>query len=95
MNTMTLLWVLFAGTTVIALGLLLYRGLLTRYEEDQLFLNDNILDGEHQRQNDLVRRVNRVQPFITVIGGAACLLLVGIVSGYTWIAWQALNNPPR
>lgn len=91
MQTMTLLWIVWAGITAIALSLLLYRSMLTRYEEDQLFLNDNILSEEHHRQEDLVLRIHRVQPFLNAAGGVAGLMLVGLVGTLTWQAWLTMH----
>ena len=77
------LLVVWASLTAIFVGLLTYRGQLTRYEEEQLFLAGHDPDGE-QRQNDIVRRIRQVQPFVTVLGGAAALVTVGIVG--IWVA---------
>ncbi len=45
------------------LALLAYRGQLTRYEEDQLFLNETE-SNEQREQSEIVRKVNRLQPFV-------------------------------
>ena len=47
MSPMIILWIVWAGVLAILLILLAYRGTLTRYEEDQLFLDDA---GNHQKQ---------------------------------------------
>ena len=78
-----MLLVVWALLTALFVGLLTYRGQLTRYEDEQLFLTDNNPD-EQRRQTEIVRRVRQVQPFVTVLGGAAGLVTVGIVG--IWVA---------
>jgi len=53
MSFMPVLWIVWAGVTAILLALLAYRGTLTRYEEDQLFLDDS---GNHQAQETTCNR---------------------------------------
>jgi hypothetical protein len=85
------LWIVWAGITSIAGGLLLYRAMLTRYEEDQLFLDDAILSQERERQEKLQQRLAQVQPFLRVVGGAAALMFVGLIGSITWQAYEALR----
>jgi len=88
---MHILLIVWAGVTAVAGGLLLYRGMLTRYEEDQLFLDDAILSGEHERQNKLQQRLIQIQPYLRVAGGAAALMFVALIGSLTWQAYQALR----
>ncbi len=73
------------------LGLLLYRGQLTRYEDEQLFLNEEIQHEAAQQQSDLVRRVKRLEPLVRIFGGAAGLVTASIVGMYVFDAWQHLQ----
>lgn len=75
------------------LALLVYRGQLTRYEDDRLFLNDEQSHAaEHaERHTQLVRKIHRIQPLVTVLGGAAALVTVSVVSIYVWDAWQRIQ----
>jgi hypothetical protein len=84
---MFIVWAVFAAAFVI---LMIYRGNLSRYEEDSIYLSDA---SEHERaaQSDIIRKVNRIQPLVRVFGGAAALLTVSIVSMYVWDAWQKLQ----
>jgi hypothetical protein len=82
--TMLIVW----GVIMVSfLALLAYRGQITRYEEDQLFLNDNN-SHEHQEQDEIVRKVNRLQPFIRTVGGAVGLVSVSIVGMFFYDMWQ-------
>jgi hypothetical protein len=47
MSVIPLMWTLWAGLTTLLLVLLLYRSNLTRYEEDQIFLDES---SEHQNR---------------------------------------------
>ena len=74
------------------LALLVYRGQLTRYEDDQLFLDDNI-STSHERnlQRSIVRKVTRIEPVVRVLGGAAGLITVCAVGIYVWNAYQLIR----
>jgi hypothetical protein len=78
--TLLVVWAIF---TALFVGLLTYRGQLTRYEDEQLFLAEHNPDGPRQ-QSEIVRRVNQVQPFVKILAGVAGLLTVGIVG--IWVA---------
>jgi hypothetical protein len=84
---MFIVWAAFATCFVL---LLVYRGNLTRYEEDQLFLSDNNRT-EIELQGDIQRKVRKIEPLVRAFGGAAGLLTVGIVGLYVWQAWQRLQ----
>ena len=84
------LLVVWASLVACFVGLLTYRGQLTRYEDDQLFLAENNPDGQRQ-QHDIVRRVNQVQPFVRLFGAAAGLMTAGIVGIWVADALRVLN----
>ena len=72
-------------------GLLMYRGQLTRYEDEQLFLNDDAKLNEKERQTRIVSRVNRIEPFVRVLGGAAGLVTASVVGMYVYDAWLRIR----
>ena len=80
--TMLVIW---AVITVCFLLLLAYRGQITRYEEDQLFLDPA---GGHQQQEQtlIVQKVNRIQPLVRIMTGATCALSATIIGVYVWDA---------
>ena len=84
------LLIVWASLVACFVGLLTYRGQLTRYEDDQLFLAENNPDGQRQ-QYDIVRRVNQVQPFVRIFGAAAGLMTAGIVGIWVADALRVLN----
>ncbi len=89
-NTMSILptmLIIWGVVTVCFLLLIAYRGQITRYEEDQLFLN-GAHSNEEKEQHEIVRKVNRLAPFIRVLGGAASLATLCIVGLFAYDAWQ-------
>ena len=90
MKALPIMFVAWAAFATGFVALMIYRGNLTRYEEDQLFLSDN-RPHEQQLQTAIVRKVNRLQPFVHIFGGAAALLTITIVGLYVWAAWQKIS----
>ena len=85
--TMLIVW---AVVTVSFLLLLAYRGQITRYEEDQLFLTGSN-GNEEQEQHEIVRKVNRIAPLIRLLGGATTLITISIAGLWLYDAWQRLR----
>jgi hypothetical protein len=89
MSAMPILWIVWAGVTAILLILLAYRGTVTRYEEDQIFL-DECADHQKKEQTEILAKVNRIQPFVRVATGATCVLSACILGVYVWDAVRHL-----
>lgn len=85
MSPMIILWIVWAGVLAILLILLAYRGTITRYEEDQIFLDDC---AEHQKkeQTEILAKVSKIQPFVRIATGATCVLTACIIGIYVWDA---------
>jgi hypothetical protein len=90
MSALPVLLIVWAVFAACFLALLAYKGQLTRYEDDQLFLSDN-LPHEQQIQTEIVRKVNKIAPFVRVFGVAAAVMTAGIVGIFTYDAWQHLK----
>ena len=90
MESIPVLLIIWATISACFLGLLAYKGQLTRYEEDQLFLSD-IRSNEQQLQGEIVRKVTKIQPFVRVFGVAAALMTACIIGLFTYDAWQHLK----
>lgn len=84
-SIMLILWIVWAVITCVLLALLAYRGTLTRYEEDQLFL-DPAENHQQAEQTEIVKKVNRVTPLVRIMTGATCVLSVLIIGIYVWDA---------
>ena len=72
-------------------ALLIYRGHLIRYEDEQLFLNDEVTPVQKHRDS-LVNRLQRLEPIVYVVGGAAALTTVCAVGLYVWEAWKSIPS---
>jgi hypothetical protein len=90
MSAIPVMLILWGVVAACFLALLAYRGQLTRYEEDQLFLNDTETH-EQQEQNEIIRKVNKIGPAIRVLGFAAAAMTISIVGIFTYDAWQRLQ----
>jgi hypothetical protein len=90
MDAIPVLLIIWAAIVACFLGLLAYKGQLTRYEEDQLFLSETV-SQEQQLQTEIVRKVTKIQPFVRIFGVAAAVMTAGIVGIFTWDAWQHLK----
>jgi hypothetical protein len=90
MDSIPVLLIIWAAVAACFLGLLAYKGQLTRYEEDQLFLTD-IRPNEQHLQGEIVRKVTKIQPFVRVFGIASAIMTAGILGIFTYDAWQHLH----
>lgn len=90
MSYLPILLIVWAAIAACFLALLAYRGQLTRYEEDQLFLNDS-QSNDRQEQTEIIRKVNKIRPMVNLFGYAAALMTIGIVGLFTYDAWQHLR----
>jgi hypothetical protein len=90
MSAIPTLLIIWGAVAACFLGLLAYRGQLTRYEEDQLFLSDTVTH-EQQEQTEIVRKVNKIQPFVRIFGVASALMTAGIIGVFTFDAWQHMK----
>ncbi len=86
-----ILLIIWAALAICFFGLLMYRGQLTRYEDDQLFLNEDANTHEQEQQERIVSRVRRIEPVVRIMGGAAGLATVGMVGMYVYDAWLRIQ----
>ena len=81
MSYVLVIWTVWGALALILLGLILYRSNITRYEDDQLFLDDgNTM--QHQQQDEVLRRVKPIERMIRVFGGVEGVVTLGIVGFY-------------
>jgi hypothetical protein len=81
LSVMASIWGLFVAAFV---GLMVYRGYLTQHETDQLFLSESATSSVQDENDDIIRRVNFIQPICKGVGGVAALFTV-IIAG-VWVA---------
>jgi uncharacterized membrane-anchored protein YhcB (DUF1043 family) len=82
---MLTLWGVLTGVLVV---LLIYRSTLTMQEDDQLFLDDTQSTLE-QEQKELIAKVNKLTPFVKILGAASGLMFLVIAGMFIY---QGLNN---
>ena len=87
----SILLIVWAVLIVCFLALLVYRGQLARYEDEQLFLGDEV-SPEQEMQEAIVRRLQKLDPIVKIVGGAAGLATAFAVGLYVWDAWQKLQS---
>jgi len=89
MSATLALWIVWAGITAIMLILLGYRGTLTRYEEDQLFL-DECEDHQKNEQAVLMAKVDKIQPYVRLAIAGTCVMTALVIGYYVWDAVRHL-----
>jgi hypothetical protein len=90
MSAILILWIVWAVVAVILLIILGYRGTLTRYEEDQIFLDAS---GNHQEQeqHEILLKLQKVRPYLQVTIWAVCILSACIIGMYVREAIRLLS----
>ena len=91
MNFVPTLWIIWAVFAALLLILLLYRGTITRYEDDQLFLDDHS-DRQHKENDAIIRRLNQLQPYLRVFTGVTSVLTATLIGVYAWDAIKLFYN---
>lgn len=81
-------WVLLG---LLFLALHVYRSTLTRYEDEKLFL-DGLDEYGEQTQNDIIRKVTRLQPLMNLIGTATAIMSLGIVGVHVYNAILVIRS---
>jgi hypothetical protein len=91
-QTMTpgLQWLLIAWgiLTGVFLILLFYRSMLTRQEDDQLFLDESA-SGLETEQWELIAKVNKINPLVKSVGATSGLMIL-VIAG--WAVYIGLNS---
>jgi hypothetical protein len=90
MHVSPMLWIVWAFFAALLLTLLLYRGTITRYEDDQLFLDD-ISERQHQENDAIIRKLAKIQPFLKGLTGVTTILTATIIGLYAWDAIKTFS----
>ena len=81
MTVLPVLWIAWGVVAAVLLVLLGYRGTLTRYEEDQIFLNEAV-SVESQQQTEIQQKLMKIRPFLVVTFWVIGLLTAVILGMY-------------
>lgn len=80
---LTTLLIVWAGLTAVLIVLMIYRGTLNMHEDDQLFL-DEAESHIAKEQEDLLKRMNRITPWVRIFGACSALLIVVIAGIFVY-----------
>jgi len=83
---MMTLWAVLTAALVV---LLIYRSALSLHEDDQLFL-DNAESQFEKEQQELMTRLNRVRPFVNILGASSGLLILMMAGLWVWRGWNRI-----
>ena len=83
-------WLLIAWGVVtgILLILLFYRSILTRQEDDQLFIDESSASRATE-QSQLIAKVNKINPLVKLVGATSGLMILVIAA---WAVYLGLNS---
>ena len=87
MSPMQMLLLLWGAVTLMLIVLMIYRSTLVLHEDDQLFLNESDMQMERE-QVELQKRMNKLQPFVRLLGAASGMLLIVMAGIWIWDAYQ-------
>ena len=82
MPAMQVLFIAWAGLTTVLVLLLIYRSTLTMHEDDQIFLDESESHMQKE-QEELVSKINRIQPFVRLCAAGSGLLIL-VIAGM-WV----------
>ncbi len=88
MSSLMMLAIAWGAVTAVLIVLLIYRSTLSIHEDNQLFLDDSESHMQLEQQQ-LLGRMNKLQPFVRLFGFASGLLII-LIAGL-WI-WQGINQ---
>jgi hypothetical protein len=82
MTILPIMLIAWALCLMVFIALIIYRSQLTRHEVDQVFLNENVDHAVEEEHDDIVRRVDFIDPYLKTAGGATALVTVGVIGVY-------------
>jgi hypothetical protein len=89
MEPMSLLMTVWSVLTTVLVILLIYRNALSLHEDDQLFL-DSAESHLEREQKELMVRMNRVRPFVNILGASSGLLVLLMAGLWVWRGWNRM-----
>ena len=87
MSTLQMLLILWGVLTGVLVLLLIYRSTLSMHEDDAMFIDDSS-KNLREEQEALQLRMNRVTPWVRILGAASGVLII-VIAGIA--VWQRMN----
>ena len=85
MERLLIAWGVVTGVLLI---LLFYRSMLTRQEDDQLFIDESS-SSRATEQSQLIAKVNKINPLVKLVGATSGLMILAIAG---WAVYLGLNS---
>jgi hypothetical protein len=89
-STLSALGMAWAAATVVLVALMIYRGLLSMKEDDQLFL-DAAEEHLEKEQLQLQARIDQMSKYAMILGAVSVALLLVMAGVWTY---QQFTQPP-
>jgi hypothetical protein len=89
MDPMPVMMAVWAVLTTALAVLLIYRSALSMHEDDQLFL-DNAESHLEKEQQQLRIRMDRLRPYVNLLGASSGLLVLLMVGLWLWRGWRGM-----
>jgi hypothetical protein len=89
MEPMSVLMAVWAVLTTALAVLLIYRSALSMHEDDQIFLNSAESHLEKEQQQ-LAVRMDRLRPYLGVLGASSGLLVLMMAGLWLWRGWKGM-----
>jgi hypothetical protein len=89
MEPMYVVFALWAVLTTALVIVLIYRSALSMHEDNQLFLDEAEQHLEREQQ-DIVRRMDQLRPFVNILGMGSGLLVLLMAGLWLWRGWNSM-----
>ncbi|PSH05452.1 MAG: hypothetical protein CXZ00_01830 [Acidobacteria bacterium] len=86
---MYVVFALWAVLTTALVIVLIYRSALSMHEDNQLFLDEAEQHLEREQQ-DIVRRMDQLRPFVNILGMGSGLLVLLMAGLWLWRGWNSM-----
>lgn len=91
MTTLHLMLFAWLICLLVFVALLVYRSHLERHEVSEVYLDENAEQDREAENDDLVRRVDGITPYVRTAGGATALLTLVVIAIYIIQIWPSVQ----
>jgi len=91
MTTLSMMILAWLICLLVFIALLLYRSHLERHEVSEVYLDENAEGDREVENDDIVRRVDQIEPYVKTAGGATALLTLITIAIYVVRIWPSVQ----
>lgn len=91
MSTLSLMLAAWAVCLLAFVSLVLYRSHLERHEVSEVYLDENAEQDREAENDDIVRRVDQIEPYVKTAGGATALMTLAVIAVYVVQIWPSVK----